>query len=93
MTCHNAPAHNTCTIRPVAGLVLSDNCIDCHMPALASRKIALQGSGSSAALLSGAAKASPALVRTHRIAIYPENTRQFLESQYRTPDSSKTNTH
>jgi Cytochrome c554 and c-prime len=93
MTCHNEPAHNTCTIRPVAGLVLSDNCIDCHMPALASRKIVLQGSGSSATLLSGATKASPALVRTHRIAIYPESTRQFLESQYRAPDRSKTNTH
>ena len=91
MTCHNEPAHNTCTIRPDAGLVISDNCIDCHMPALASRKIMLQGSGSSAALLSGATKASPALVRTHRIAIYPESTRQFLEgkSQYRTPTVRK----
>lgn len=71
MTCHNAVTHDTCTVRGMAGLVLRDNCIDCHMPAQASRKIALQGSGSSQDLLSGAVKASPALVRTHRIAIYP----------------------
>jgi hypothetical protein len=79
MTCHNEAAHNTCTIAPRAGLVLSDNCIDCHMPALASRKIAIQGSGLSKELLSHTSKAIPALVRTHRIAIYPESTNQYLE--------------
>ena len=79
MTCHNEAAHNTCTIAPRPGLVLSDNCIDCHMPALASRKIAIQGSGLSKELMSGASKAIPALVRTHHIAVYPESTNQYLE--------------
>jgi hypothetical protein len=78
MACHNEAGHNTCRIRPTAGLVLSDNCIDCHMPAQASRKITIQGSGMSKELLSGASKATPALVRTHRIAIYPETTLQVL---------------
>ncbi|MDP4252564.1 MAG: multiheme c-type cytochrome [Bacteroidota bacterium] len=79
IACHNEAAHNTCTMHPTPGLVLSDNCIDCHMPALASQKIAIQGSGMSKELLSGASKATPALVRTHRIAIYPESTLQYLE--------------
>jgi cytochrome c554/c'-like protein len=79
MTCHNEADHQPCSMRPTSGLVLSDNCIDCHMPAQASRKIVLQSSGMSKELLSGASKAMPALVRTHRIAIYPESTLQYLE--------------
>jgi len=42
---------------------LAANCIDCHMPALASNKILLQ--------LSGGPKPVHDLVRTHHIAIYP----------------------
>lgn len=71
MTCHNDAAHNTCTIAPTPGLVLSDNCVDCHMPSLPSQKIFL--------ILSNASKTTPDLVRTHRIAIYPGSTREYLE--------------
>lgn len=62
MTCHNTADHNTCTVKAAPGLVLSDNCIDCHMPARPSQKIILT--------LSGTSKAVHDLVRTHRIAIY-----------------------
>jgi hypothetical protein len=48
ISCHSEVKHTT--------LVSTDNCIDCHMPAIPSSKIVLQQS---------------ALVRTHRIAIYP----------------------
>jgi hypothetical protein len=71
MNCHNEAAHNTCTMTATTGLVLSNNCIDCHMPALPSQKISLE--------FSNASKTTPDLVRTHRIAIYPESTQQYLE--------------
>ena len=71
MTCHTAAAHNTCTMPATPGLVLANNCIDCHMPALPSQKIFLQ--------LSNASKTTPDLVRTHRVAIYPESTKAYLE--------------
>ena len=79
MGCHNQPAHNTCTMPPTAGLVLSDNCIDCHMPAQVTQKIALQPSGVGDSILSRVSKLNPIFVRTHRIAIYPESTKQYLE--------------
>ena len=71
LTCHNPSTQHTCTLKPVPGLVLSDNCIDCHMPALPSQKILLT--------LSGALSPIHNLVRTHRVAIYPESTRAYLE--------------
>jgi hypothetical protein len=71
MTCHNAATHSTCTMKPAPGLVLSDNCIDCHMPALPSQKILLT--------MSDASRTVHNLVRTHRIAIYPERTKDYLE--------------
>jgi len=71
MTCHNSATHTTCTLKPIAGLVLSANCIDCHMPALPSQKILLT--------LSGAVSPIHNLVRMHRVAIYPESTKAYLE--------------
>ena len=71
MTCHNAATHITCTVKRIAGAVLSDNCIDCHMPALPSQKILLT--------MSDASRTVHNLVRTHRIAIYPERTKEYLE--------------
>jgi Cytochrome c554 and c-prime len=71
MNCHNTSNHNTCTIKKMKGLVLADNCIDCHMPALPSKAIFLQ--------LSDPSKSTPDLVRTHRVSIYPKNTKEFLE--------------
>ena len=74
MTCHNAPAHNTCTMPPTPGLVLSDNCIDCHMPTLPSQKIVLALSN-----VADTGRAISNLVRTHRIAIYTGSTKEYLE--------------
>ncbi len=71
MNCHNEATHHTCTITPVKGLVLGDNCIDCHMPALPSKKIFLQ--------LSDPNKSTPDLVRTHRVGIYLKSTNEYLE--------------
>jgi Cytochrome c554 and c-prime len=71
MGCHSPAAHNTCTMPVTPGLVLANNCIDCHMPALPSQKIFLQ--------LSNNSKPTPDLVRTHRVAIYPASTKDYLE--------------
>jgi hypothetical protein len=71
MNCHNQNNHDTCTIRPENGLVLQDNCIDCHMPSLASAKITFKMNQHEAAI--------PDLVRTHRIAIYPAETAAFIK--------------
>jgi len=82
MSCHNpgastpdattptAGTHMTCSITPTPGLILSDNCIDCHMPALPSQKILLAFYNES--------KTVHNLVRTHHIAIYPESTKEYL---------------
>ena len=73
MNCHTAAAHNECTLKPPAGVVLSDNCIDCHMPLLPSNKIVLE--------IAGRQSSEPDFVRTHRIAVYRESTKQFLQKK------------
>lgn len=71
MSCHNNVTHDTCTLHDRGGIVLSNNCIDCHMPLLASRKIFLE--------LSDPKKSSPDFVRTHKIAIYQKESAAFIE--------------
>jgi len=50
--------------------VLKANCIDCHMPALPSKKIFLE--------VEDKAKSTPDLIRTHLISIYKEQTKLYL---------------
>lgn len=70
MNCHNNNSHDTCTFTATPGLTLSDNCVDCHMPLLASKKIFLQ--------LDDPKKSTPDFVRTHRIGIYLQQTKEFV---------------
>jgi hypothetical protein len=70
MTCHS-PGHNFCTQSEVPGLVLSRNCIDCHMPALPSSQVLFQ--------VSDTAKLSPLRVRTHLVGIYNEQVKSYLQ--------------
>ncbi len=70
MNCHNSNEHTECKIKPVAGIVLSNNCIDCHMPSMPSKAIFLQ--------LADPAKSTADLVRSHRIAIYPAAAKEFI---------------
>ena len=71
MNCHNQNNQDTCTVQPANGLVLSENCIDCHMPDLPSENIKLD--------VANADKIVPDLVRTHRIAIYQGKTKEYFE--------------
>ncbi len=69
-TCHNDVRHSFVT--PEIKNLINTNCVDCHMPSLPSSKITL--------LVSGKQKTVPDYVTTHRIAIYPEQTKTFLQS-------------
>lgn len=71
MNCHNETKQNTCTIQPVNGLILSENCVDCHMPVLPSKNIRLD--------VDTAGNLIDDQVRTHRVAIYMEKTNEFLK--------------
>lgn len=70
MNCHEKGTEKFCTQPQLAGLELTKNCIDCHMPALPSRKVFLQAPDSF--------KTTPFLVRTHLVATYPEEVARFL---------------
>jgi hypothetical protein len=54
---------------------LTTNCIDCHMPALPSQVIVLQ--------VSGQEQPVHDLVRTHRVAVYPRISEEWLQSHPR----------
>ncbi len=69
-TCHSSVKHTSFTIPAAAQQAFTSNCITCHMPVLASKKIVLQ--------LSGKQEMTPDYVRSHRIAIYPEQTKAWL---------------
>jgi len=71
ITCHTETKHTSLTLPNDKRLLLNDNCIDCHMPMLPSQKIILTVADSE--------KDVPDMVRTHRVAIYPEKTKEFLE--------------
>jgi len=73
MTCHNVANHNFCTQPAMAGLKLTNNCIDCHMPALPSRKIFLE--------VADRSKSTPDLVRTHLVGIYTEQIKRYLKTK------------
>lgn len=68
MSCHNQSMNNFCSIQEPKGTSLKDNCIDCHMPK--------KPSGAIGFYLSGKSEMSPYLLRTHKIGIYPEETKK-----------------
>jgi len=71
VNCHSAGAGKTCTVKPAAGMVLTNNCIDCHMPSMPSKTIFLQ--------TAAADKSSADFVRSHRIAIYAAASKEFIK--------------
>jgi hypothetical protein len=65
MSCHSEVKKNFCTTKVPKGVVLKDNCIDCHMPKKKSVSIGFY--------LSGKSEMSPYFLRTHKIGIYVED--------------------
>ena len=76
VNCHNGTALHNCSMPEVQKLMTKAgktiNCIDCHMPALPSNKITLQ--------INGEQQPVHDLVRTHRVAIYPEIAKDYLRN-------------
>ena len=70
MGCHSVNNHNFCTLQPTQGFSLETNCINCHMPNKDSRIINM--------LSSGTAAFTPEVVRSHRIAVYPQETKKWM---------------
>lgn len=71
MTCHDKEHGTFCKLNSLTTASLKKNCIDCHMPLKSSRNIAV--------MLPGEAFATAALIRSHYISIYPEETKKILE--------------
>lgn len=70
MSCHNMKNHNICKITAQLGTAMTRNCIDCHMPNKQSNAITVQTETERNSL--------PYQVRTHRIAIYPEESKRIM---------------
>lgn len=71
MSCHKQGSEIFCKQPEVPGLVLSKNCIDCHMPKLPSRQVFVQRSEY--------VKPTPFFVRTHLVATYEAQVKLFVE--------------
>jgi len=80
-SCHTEGHEKLCTMTASIGPVITQNCIDCHMPKQPSHAVAvyLQGSNTPTA----------ALMRTHLIKIYPEETNKVLSRIKKSQVSAK----
>ena len=72
MNCHNGNDHTECTMKTGKNIVKSDNCIDCHMPVLASKKILLNVKSGDQLL--------PDYLRSHYISVNKEATAAFIKN-------------
>jgi len=70
INCHKNSIHGFTKDAPSLNAVLQKNCIDCHMPSKPSNVIVVQTSGKGTAI--------PYLVRTHHIAVYPDESKKIL---------------
>lgn len=70
MTCHNEEHGTFCKIKSVPVSAMKTNCIDCHMPKQSSMAITV--------LLPGAAVPTAALIHTHLISVYPDETAKII---------------
>ena len=73
MTCHTVANHNFCKMESVVGNSITTNCIDCHMPAKPSKVIRMLSN------INGNQNLQADYVRTHIVAIYPEESKRVLE--------------
>jgi nitrate/TMAO reductase-like tetraheme cytochrome c subunit len=71
VSCHNSSHGNLCKLTATIGSSITQNCIDCHMPKQMSHAVAVY--------LQGNDIPTSALMRTHYIKIYPDETKTFLK--------------
>jgi hypothetical protein len=72
MSCHNETHNNFCKAKDKVGKLITQNCIDCHMPELPSKAITV--------LLQGQTTPTSASMHTHFISIHPNETKKYLAS-------------
>ncbi len=72
MTCHDNEHQNSCKLSKTMGNAINTNCVDCHMPLKSSKVIAVQ--------LRGGTIPIAALIRSHFISIYPNETKKILSA-------------
>jgi hypothetical protein len=71
MTCHSEGHGKSCKMSASIGPAITQDCIDCHMPKQPSHAVSVY--------LEGADTPTPALMRTHLIKVYPEETDKVLK--------------
>jgi len=69
-SCHSEGHIKTCKMTATIGPAITKNCIDCHMPKQPSHAVAVY--------LEESFTPTPALMRTHYIKVYPEETRKVM---------------
>lgn len=65
MSCHQGLKHNETTLKTMSGSLITNNCVECHMPKKSSGAIKFQ--------LSDSKQLSNYILRTHKIGIYSNN--------------------
>lgn len=70
MGCHNDVKVKFCSTTSASKKELMTNCIDCHMPEKASLSLTVR--------LQDDTKVTPATLRTHKIGIYPDDSKKIL---------------
>ncbi len=70
ISCHNDqhPGAILCKVKNAKDDVIKSNCTSCHMPKLSSKAIAV--------VLKGEQKITPAMIHTHLIKVYPEESKK-----------------
>lgn len=81
LTCHQDIDHSSLKMSEAMAKNIKSNCIDCYMPEQPSRAITFQ--------LSGSDSTSFYLLRTHKIAIYPDKKMNSLINNFKKIKISK----
>jgi hypothetical protein len=72
LSCHGNEHQKICPMTKTIGSSIREDCISCHMPKQTSRSITV--------LLQGSEIPTAAIMRTHLIKIYPDETKKILDS-------------
>ena len=79
VNCHSEGHEKECKMTAIIGPVITQNCIDCHMPKQPSHAVSV--------FLEGTFTPTSALMRTHLIKIYPEETAKVISFMKKSKDA------
>jgi Cytochrome c554 and c-prime len=81
ISCHSSSHGKVCGLTASIGSSITQNCIDCHMPKQMSRAVSV--------FLQGNEVPTSALMRTHYVKVYPNETKKYLEQLKRSKSVRK----